>query len=129
MDKLKPCPFCGNEPTLYQDEMTGHWAVRCVKDTHRPTLLNSHGATAWCYSCTDPAEAIAAWNTRAERTCHIVRVDADPDRVLESIMPKGYSVFFERCSECGETIPSIKESTERANYCPSCGAKVVNTDE
>lgn len=66
MDKLKPCPFCGNEPTLYQDEMTGHWAVRCVKDNHRPTLINSHGATAWCYSCTDPAEAIAAWNTRAD---------------------------------------------------------------
>ena len=117
MDNLKPCPFCGNEPTLYQDEMTGHWAVRCVKDTHRPTLLNSHGATAWCYSCTDPAEATAAWNTRAERTC---RVDG------------GYT-YGERdelrawALSCGHEFDWNDE--EPPKYCPSCGAKVVNTDE
>ena len=109
MDKLKPCPFCGNEPTLYQDEMTGHWAVRCVKDTIRPTLLNSHGATAWCYSCTDQAEAIEAWNTRAERTCKMVQI---APTISEGIM---------QCSECGVYLNEPAD----VNYCPKCGAKVV----
>ena len=147
MDKLKPCPFCGNEPTLYQDETTGHWAVRCVKDTHRPTVVNSHGATAWCYSCTDPAEAVQAWNIRKpmqnieayariavqeeERTCKNVYEGSDIDR---------YMMF--KCSNCGCVLANHyypkgwieQELTddeffaydgERLNYCPNCGAKVV----
>ena len=120
MDKLKPCPFCGNEPTLYQDEMTGHWAVRCVKYTIRPTLLNSHGATAWCYSCTDPAEAIRAWNTRAERTCTIEH------RRDEYV-----------CTACGNAVGDDDpwsenfvngNAVEMWAYCPHCGAKVIGGD-
>ena len=123
METLKPCPFCGNEPTMYQDEMTGHWAVRCVKDTHRPTLINSHGATAWCYSCTDPAEAIKAWNTRTERTCR-------------NTLPHDWGTF--ECSQCGGQYsvvpvyitaggtPNDDPDPSCVNYCPNCGAKVVS---
>lgn len=110
-NELLPCPFCGNEPTLYQDEMTGHWAVRCVKDTHRPTVVNSHGATAWGYSCTDPAEAIAAWNTRAERTCKME---------LDGTISKKLDVWF--CDECGS--PTYNDMMP--SFCQYCGAKVVS---
>lgn len=119
MEALKPCPFCGNEPTLYQDEMTGHWAVRCVKDNHRPTLLNSHGATAWCYSCTDPAEAIEAWNTRAERTCH-KKKHLNLTIGDEFLTQSGWD-----CSECGGRL----DLPVKAFYCPSCGARVIGADE
>ena len=109
-NELLPCPFCGGEPTLYQDETTGHWAVRCVKDTIKPTLLNSHGATAWGYSCTDPAEAIKAWNTRAERTCSLKLFLGQNETadILEGV-----------CSKCSAFMDS------QMRFCPNCGAKVV----
>lgn len=52
--------------------------------------------------CGQPELAIDAWNTRAERTCSNVN--------------KGHSFT---CSECGNYID------ENDNYCPNCGARVV----
>ena len=73
-DKL-PCPFCGKDNKLrintrkHRDYPDGLFAVKCTRCGIRGR-----------YQLTEE-RAIAAWNTRAERTCQ--------------------------------------------NYCPDCGAKVV----
>lgn len=98
MTELLPCPFCGGEADLIDisDEYEGEYWVahQCANGTSVET--NSYDTEA---------EAIAAWNSRAERTCR-------------NISGKNWWAF--ECSECGEMIEQgVPE------YCPSCGAKVV----
>ena len=131
MSELKPCPFCGGEASkrlFYR----GKYRVHCnVCDAHSGDV------------CDTEAEAIAAWNSRAERitddeweiyqhsvpatdenmakfgwvrerTCHIEHV-------------KGGAMYdVWRCSTCGyEYAESVSEKGIVQNYCPSCGCKVV----
>ena len=65
-DKLKPCPFCGNEPQMTIIE----------PHTHRFAIFMpnySGGAFVECFSCTasisasNKADAIKKWNNRIER--------------------------------------------------------------
>ena len=91
-DELKPCPFCGGEAEI--EECGGMWAVECTEyETCGCELNMAFGSKA---------EAVAAWNTRAERTCRVE-----------------YGPFDYSCSECGARIEN------ESNYCPNCGAKVV----
>ena len=108
-DELKPCPFCGGE-------------------AHISASSDGYGVECWNRRCIDmqmdelptEAEAIDAWNTRAERTCRDTG---------------GYLMF--RCSECGCSVevddfdsgePNIFVDGIAATprYCPNCGAKVVD---
>ena len=59
------------------------------------------------------AEAIAAWNSRAERTCYI----------------EG-SYYDELMDECYTQLSCDHETREyEPNYCPTCGARVVGRDD
>jgi predicted amidophosphoribosyltransferase len=53
-----------------------------------------------------------AWNTRAERTC---RIEPGTD---EETAKRGPFESYLSCSECRGPI-------QHTNYCPNCGAKVV----
>lgn len=125
--ELKPCPFCGGEALMEAIDFDDYdytkpseviWWVRC----------SVCGAETDEYSGLDEAEAAAikAWNGRAERTCHIVATWKDSDFVND---------WNYKCSECGCFIPvderDIKtgEVFRAANYCPTCGAKVVKEGE
>lgn len=97
MTDLLPCPFCGGEARVwkYSHPSRGeYWHAVCEEP--------------YCciVGCEDTeAEAIAAWNERAERTCRNLSGD--------------FAVF--RCSECGY----FERDCACANYCPHCGAKVI----
>lgn len=110
MEELKPCPFCGEKHVMHEQ---GHVIV-----TETARSGPRYGVS--CYSCggrieffNTVAEAIDAWNTRAERTC---RMEYNEDWSGDELYPtEAY-----QCSVCGhitqEGLP---------NYCPGCGAKVV----
>lgn len=113
MGKSKPCPFCGSKYTQVR-YMGGKW--------QEPSAFSSgyRGECCGCYAVTaaynTEAEAIDAWNTRAERTCHNARL-------------YGHAYYFV-CSECGWNLVNVgKDSIELAammlRYCGGCGAKVV----
>lgn len=114
-NELKPCPCCGPKAFI-------------IPTTKCDPPIDEHCWTAKlrCHECglnisrSDATEkealheAIEAWNTRAERTCHSVSASSN---------------FF-RCSECGCEIMFTVDGWKplymgRVNYCPNCGAKVV----
>lgn len=110
MRELKPCPFCGGEATMFCDESTDTWNVLCDN-----VPCPAEPGTAICFS---EQEAIEAWNTRAERTCHVV--------------PHGYCIANGeetscRCWSCSECSYGwhISDYDRQYRYCPNCGAKVV----
>ena len=94
MSELEPCPFCGGEAeTLTAESMHGGnlYGVMCANCAGRSDVYDTE------------AEAIAAWNSRAERTCQLTLDGTDGNF---------------GCSECLENIPPL------SNYCPNCGRKV-----
>lgn len=107
MNELKPCPFCGGEAeTLTAESMHGGnlYGVMCVNCAGRSDVYDTE------------AEAIAAWNTRAERTCK----EFGSVRVWQSC-----NVWSHELS-CGHEVDTLE--SEPPNYCPNCGAKVQAND-
>lgn len=111
MNELKPCPFCGVEAeVVWLDSVYIHgFVARC--------------ANAECIIVAETdiypteAEAVEAWNTRAERTCRIEKIGDEW-----------------HCSCCGEMVgcddPWCElfingNAVELWNHCPNCGAKVT----
>ena len=91
------CPFCGGEAHTTETARYGRrYGVACLC-----------GASMRFFDT--EAEAIAAWNTRAERTCKREKHGRKMD-----------GSWRMRCSECGYGI-----GDKRWNFCPKCGAKVV----
>lgn len=105
MQELKPCPFCGSEASMFGDESTGTWNVFCNNG-----LCPTEPGTAICFS---EQEAVEAWNTRAERTCSVVK------NSRKYVLSDGTELFDDGCSICNGYIGAGE------NYCSQCGAKVV----
>lgn len=66
-----------------------------------------------CLFCDSEAEAVEAWNIRAEKMCRMVRkptIDPYTDRAV--------------CSGCGKSV-LVSVGERMPNYCPNCGAKMV----
>ena len=99
MSELKPCPFCGGEAAIYE-EIPGGYIVQCHDCCGQIGIMTKE-------------RVIAAWNTRAERTCHI-EYPYYGDAPIINGQP--------RCSGCKTELAVGTFS----NYCPYCGAKVVN---
>lgn len=101
-NELKPCPFCGGEAT---NEFDSDWGiiVRCV----------GCGAIMVKNPCNGTLDVVKAWNTRAERTCHVEDLGG-----LPGMIP------LLACDACGE--PNYARADGSVwNYCPNCGAKVI----
>ena len=94
MSELLPCPFCGGEAEAVH-EIKGMWTVECVE-------------------CGALVDGIAAWNTRAERTCRNTHENR----------------WF-KCSACGYGFTDLyaddeDDIDEQPRFCLNCGAKVVS---
>ena len=126
---LAPCPFCGYETPFILTSSIGD----CTEEA-RVVCPSCHVSTtrdgqSWRVSYRGDditralaiGRAISRWNRRAERTC---RMEQDPD------------YDFVRCSACGyEEESNILVAVDEGglvvyggNYCPHCGAKVVDDD-
>lgn len=91
---MKPCPFCWSEARHYAPEPPDHH-IEC-----RNCCADMGGYET-------EAEAIEAWNTRAERTCSITTLHDYDGTIVATYC------------ECGQIIEA------EDNYCPNCGAKVI----
>ena len=105
-EELRPCPFCGGEAKEFtgEDAAPHRWTVEC----------DSCGAHV---GSDTRHKARAKWNRRAERACRV------------GCYPPGYedNLHYEVCSECGTILTASRPGdrhSKRANYCPSCGARV-----
>ena len=115
MSELKSCPFCGGEGIIWPFREHPFYLAIC-KD----------GCGCQLGDFKTREEAIKAWNTRAERTC-------------ENITEKKRANQFE-CSKCHCIVEDaenyyvnvyergkfFKGNTYDWNYCPNCGAKVID---
>lgn len=106
---LKPCPFCGGEADI-SDEGIGTEPERYWAYCSNPACF-VEGTAAYATE----AEAIAAWNSRAERTCHNASYRLDESRFHCSVC--GFGCWVKDVSDGRDKLP---------NYCPNCGAKVVD---
>lgn len=107
---LLPCPHCGGEAEFRDGSSTKPY-IRC----------KSCGCRTWGSHAYD--KLAAAWNRRAERTCRIATMDMageppyrEGDRILNELS--------DGCSECGYPFDTPNRGTP--NYCPNCGARVVD---
>ena len=105
-EELKPCPFCGGEAKVMRDKCIEVYFVGCSNDK-----CLGFSALGWTYETAE--EAIKAWNNRNERICKMIpNGDADFAATLA-------------CSVCGNVESVYAISSDEFNYCPHCGAKVV----
>lgn len=110
-EMLKPCPFCGGEARAFFCEESGTYDVQCQQCGALPFLGRRRGSGR--FKSMD--DVIAAWNRRAERTCH----------------DTGARKVFFVCSECGE---AYRKDSMRLwhhkpwSYCPNCGARVIGEE-
>lgn len=111
MADLLPCPFCGGEAE--------------VRPTYDRFTYQVDGWFAWCrnhndYECPcapqtmdylTEADAVEAWNTRAERTCEVL--GERYDELLD---------YWDTELSCGHVFNGM---AQYVTYCPDCGAKVI----
>lgn len=122
MTELKPCPKgCDSFIDVGTREIDESWwsaIVRCADcgiELRRGAQSEKEALE----------KAIEAWNTRAERTCEIARVETgepaeyDCDEVLW------------HCASCHEEVAIYAYNedgdiwADKPAFCPNCGAKVV----
>ena len=104
-DLLLDCPFCGGHATSYGTrKMASGGSTHC--------LIHCDECSARLSAETE-AEAVSAWNRRAERACRVV-----------SAKECGGVGYAPGCSECGWQMAGSMWH----NYCPNCGARVLDEE-
>lgn len=130
MNELLHCPFCGGEAEMgvNKDSTVHEYFVGCMNCHIR---LYKIGYKRFYTE----ADAIKAWNTRAQivfgltldQVRQMMKRDIERERTCKNKAPR-YLDFL--CSECG-FVHYIDDNNctgdgNEWNYCPNCGAKVVN---
>ena len=123
MSEPRPCPFCGGEMRGRKYDEGFYHAALGPDFEWDPEYEIEHVDRLAADKVKCPlemaaylseAEAIEAYNMRAERTCH--NVSDDP-------------CWYE-CSSCGYTysIDYLEDGIGLPNYCPMCGARAERGD-
>lgn len=103
--ELKPCLFCGGKAEICEGGINGKMQVYGLVE-HKDGCFFLADGLPTRYQHIMESE-FDAWNTRAERTCKQKRL---------------FNLMSRECD--GEYYEWHGE--EKPNYCPNCGAKVVN---
>lgn len=113
---LKTCPFCGGEARVSEKSTLSVYWIYCMECGAASMFMKTE------------AEAIAAWNARVERTCTNVCKEWAKTSFA------GAETSF-CCSECGAHyvdcesyyagLADADEKQIRTNFCPNCGARVI----
>lgn len=133
---LRVCPFCGGEAELVSNDIgvfVGCFHDNCPIGPQTSTYLDGYATeaeaiAAWNtradyhgyeQAAIEAWESIKAWNARAERTCR-----NDKDKW------SGLAKYLFVCSECGWNLADVGNdaidiSARLMKRCPMCGAKVV----
>ena len=104
---LLPCPFCGGEVKMHFYRYLGPWYS--VRAAHADNCPMRAPANANLRAYRTESEAIEAWNTRHERTCHLIN-DIEPYDTTMRVIGS--------CSECGHIVCGPDW------YCHHCGARI-----
>lgn len=119
--ELKPCPFCGNHPSI-SEETTDNGIVVSVYceycEVHERGVVAY--STGWeLKEATE--EAIRIWNTRVYPKD--VQEAVERDKPRNPVRPKGYSNI--ECPTCGAHLKQYYEP-EEANvpFCYHCGQRL-----
>ena len=113
MTELLPCPFCGGGSRTYRT-IVGRFVACCN---------NPFCASVGPFGT--EAEAVAAWNTRiddykqAAEYWQLMYEQTFAERTCRNTSDSNYF----RCSVCRK---KTYRGEETFNYCPNCGAKVVD---
>lgn len=123
-DELKPCPCCGSTH------------LETTANVNESNNLGRCGAV-WCecglhMSARSLEEAMARWNSRAERTCRFAleedremlaeKAACGPGEFVTQDMPE----LLWTCSACGEQYRNGLDALPGwLKHCPNCGAKVA----
>lgn len=126
MSDLKPCPFCGGDVKLKADD-SGGYSIECgnhewpkerfTQEIPGQTIAADVLMCSWGQGEEAKQALIEAWNTREERTCKPTEEDCCPICGEDLVRCNVGIGFF---GGAVELDPPIYH-----NYCPSCGAKVV----
>lgn len=134
-DDLRECPFCGGEAeTLTAESMHGGYlfGVMCSDCRSRGDVYTTEAEAiaAWNsradyhgyeQAAIEAWESIKAWNSRAERTCAMIPSFTKPatlDDCQEFCCSAcGEYMVLQQFQGCADDVP---------NYCPNCGCKVVD---
>ncbi|MCI9130331.1 MAG: hypothetical protein HFJ65_08530 [Eggerthellaceae bacterium] len=120
-DEMKSCPFCGGELTIYEFMMGNNHGYDIYHvDLDRAVSFKCPLAMPQYYNKED---AVAAVNTRAERTCK-------PRIIARTLVGYKEPCFWQAVCDCGWIVgedgtPNLSEFEHLDNYCGGCGAKVV----
>ena len=113
-DELKPCPFCGGD-NEHRDDCYIQMLAEYVR---RNQFLDKD----------DEKKLEEAWNTRQELTCNVKQAYlhdcGDLDNLMENIAFSPEDTVACICDSWG--MDFRLDRGIRPNYCPNCGAKVVN---
>ena len=125
-EALKPCPFCGG--TSFVGSLNGGLCMDHEDDGAPLGIVaemycENCGCRLQCKVLPEDAHEVDAdemlwkkWNRRAERTCRIDMPVIDWET--------GETDY--RCSACGFSADP-QDWAETYDYCPRCGAKVVES--
>jgi hypothetical protein len=119
MNELKHCPFCGGEADI-SDEGTGTEPFR-----YWVYCLNNACFVEGTATYATEAQAIEAWNTRAEQTC-TVTYDFNCSNCGKQIGVVRNCEMYETCDGQQAWKSLDHKVCDVPNYCPNCGAKVVS---
>ena len=124
-ETLKPCPFCGGKATVKHGMSVDGFASGCWVSCDNSACYKDIECTTYAFAT--KAEAIEAWNRRAERTCRMDEIETgeladyrDTDEVIFHCMSCHTDRGIFSYDEDGNVY------SEPPKYCPNCGAKITS---